>query len=465
MIRNNHNRPVQLSLVVLFTFLAFTLAACNQMVEGQATPRPADVGRQPVVSATGKIIPEREALLSVLTSGIVEDVLVEKGDPVREGQVLVQLEGSEQQAAAVSAAELALVNAQFALDKLYKDTNLMAAEALRSAEIAEQALEDLDQSEEREAQAERAVAAAEKAADAAERELLYLTTPPTQDVINQAYDNLLLAENKLNKTLEDVADLERQLKKYSASSLPKKFKQDILKNLRQAQKGLEIQRTQDQLAYNRTLHRYNNLLRPPDPVDLQVAEAAHRQAQAALEQAQRDLQRVLEGPESGDVAVLEAQIEKGYRDYEIYSAGPDPDEVALAETRVANAEAQLAAARSILADLELTAPFDGVISDVYINASEWVNPGVPILLMADLDNLQVETTDLGEIDVAQIKEGDVATITFDALPDLVLEGIVVSIAPKADESGGVNFPVTLELSEIPTMLRWGMTAFVDISLE
>jgi hypothetical protein len=79
--------------------------------------------------------------------------------------------------------------------------------------------------------------------------------------------------------------------------------------------------------------------------------------------------------------------------------------------------------------------------------------------------MQVETTDLSEIDVAQISLGDTAFITFDSLPDLELQGTVARIAPKSDESAGVNFPVIIELSEIPAALRWGMTAFVDIILE
>ena len=102
----------------------------------------------------------------------------------------------------------------------------------------------------------------------------------------------------------------------------------------------------------------------------------------------------------------------------------------------------MAAAKAILADLELLAPFDGVISEVYINTSEWVSPGSPVLLIADLDHLQIETTDLSEIDVAKIMVGDPATVIFDALPDLVLEGTVVSIAPKAAEGSGVNFPLS-----------------------
>jgi multidrug resistance efflux pump len=211
--------------------------------------------------------------------------------------------------------------------------------------------------------------------------------------------------------------------------------------------------------------KYNDLQEPPDATDIAVAEAEFLAAQAALSQAHRDLEQIQNGPEAGDVAVLEAQIEKGYRDFETYSAGPDPDDVALAEARVANAEAQLVAAQEILADLELTTPFEGVISEVYVNPSEWVAPGSPVLLLADLDNLQVQTTDLSEIDVAKIKVGDTAIVTFDALPDLSVEGTIIRIAPKADTGAGINFPVTLELNEIPAELRWGMTAFVDIEIE
>jgi multidrug resistance efflux pump len=162
---------------------------------------------------------------------------------------------------------------------------------------------------------------------------------------------------------------------------------------------------------------------------------------------------------------LEAQIERGYRDFGTFSAGPDPDDVALAEIRLTHAEAQLAAAKAAIADRELVAPFDGVISAVHVNPNEWVAPGSPVLLVGDLDHLQVKTTDLSEIDVAQISHGDTAIVTLDALPELVLEGTVVSIAPKADEGSGVNFPVLIELSEIPPALRWGMTAFVDIELD
>jgi multidrug resistance efflux pump len=164
------------------------------------------------------------------------------------------------------------------------------------------------------------------------------------------------------------------------------------------------------------------------------------------------------------VEAAQKDLDEARADFEKYSQGPDPKDVALAEARLRTAEANLVAAQSALDDLELLAPFDGTIGDVYTNVGEWVTPGMPIALIADLGHLQVETTDLNEIDAAQIAEGDVVTITFDALDD-VLEGTVVSIAPKASEGSGVNYTVVVELEDWPEGLRWGMTAFVDIELE
>jgi multidrug efflux pump subunit AcrA (membrane-fusion protein) len=453
--------------LALIAFIAiFILSACSPAAEETEAPEPIAVSLPPIVSATGEVVPEQEALLSVTAGGVVEDVLVAKGDPISAGQVLVRIEGSEQQLAAVSTAELGLANAQFALDALYKDTDLLAAQALRSAEDAERALEDLNNPELGQAEALRAVTAAEKAVDVAERKLEILTKPPTQNVLDQAQANIMVAEKKHDETLDQIEDIQWQFKKLSANpKLPAKIRRQILTGLRQALKGLEVKQTQEELALIDSRNRYNDLLSPPDPIDVQVAEAELATAHALLSDAKRELQRVLDGPQPGEVALLEAHIEKGYRDYETFRFGPDPEDVAVAEARITNAEAQLAAANSAIVDRELVAPFDGVISAVHVNPNEWVAPGSPVLLIGDLDHLQVETTDLSEIDVAQISLGDPAVVTLDALPELALEGTVVSIAPKADAGAGVNYPVIIELSEIPPALRWGMTAFVDIELE
>jgi multidrug efflux pump subunit AcrA (membrane-fusion protein) len=452
--------------VLCVSMVLFSLAACSPAAEEKITADPVAGNLPATVSASGVVVPEKEAILSITAGGIVEDVLVEKGDHVNPGQLLVKLEGSQGQISAVSTAELALLNAQLALEALYKDTELAAAEGLNSAEAAERTLEDLNNPELQQAQASQAVAEAQKAVSNAERDLEIVIKPPTPGVIDQARGNILLAEKNLDKTNEQIEKLERQYKKYLANkNIPPEIRKGIVKKLKNALKGLEVKRTQEQLALNKLITRLNELLEPPDPVDVQVAEAKLATAQAMLSDAERQLERVLDGPQAGEVALLEAQIRKGQRDFLTYSTGPDPADVALAEARINNAEAQLAAAEAAIEDRELRAPFDGVISAVHINPGEWVAPGSPILLVGDMDHLQVETTDLSEIDVAQIMVGDPAIVTLDSLPGLVLQGTVSRIAPIPAAGSGVNYPVDIELDQIPAALRWGMTAFVDIALD
>jgi HlyD family secretion protein len=89
-----------------------------------------------------------------------------------------------------------------------------------------------------------------------------------------------------------------------------------------------------------------------------------------------------------------------------------------------------------------------------------------LITLGDLSTLRVETTDLDEIDVARVAVGQQADVTFDALPERVFIGRIVRISPMAEPgTGGVNYTVILELDELDPVIRWGMTAFVDIEVE
>ena len=400
----------------------------------------------PIVSATGEIVPEQTALLSVKTGGVVADVLVSEGDTVKAGEVLVRLEGTEQLQAAVSGAQFELANAQYALDALYKDTDLWAAQALQAKDEAERALEDLLNQELQQALALEAIADAKKAVEDTERRFRSVSSSADEADIDAQKSQVVLAKDALDKAKEDFEPYEKKPED----------------NLTRANYQARLAAAQQ--TYDAAVRRLNALTGTGSEADIAVAEADLATANAQVIEAEREWERVKEGPNQADVALLEAQIASAEEDYEIYKNGPDLDDVALAEARLENARAQLAAAEAALSDLELAAPFAGVVSELHINPSEWVAPGQPVLLLADLDHLQVETTDLGEIDVAQIAVGDVAIVTFDALPDVVIEGTITSIAPKAAEGSGVNYAVILEMSEVPAELRWGMTAFVDIEL-
>ncbi len=188
---------------------------------------------------------------------------------------------------------------------------------------------------------------------------------------------------------------------------------------------------------------------------------------------QRNLNWYLGAPDEIEQALLDAELAEAQatvaaaeREYEKVKDGPDPDALEMAQARFDNARASLLAAEQALADMELQASFGGTISEVFIRNYEFVAPGQPILLLADLGELVIETTDLNEIDVAQIEVGFPALITFDALPDVVLEGTLTYIAPKSSQGTGVNYLVEVQLDgDFPESVRWGMTAFVDIQID
>ena len=261
--------------LLILLILVILLSACDaQAEETTATPEPAAEDIAPIVSATGEIVPNKEAMLSVKTAGVVAEVLVKEGESVSAGQVLVRLEGVAQLAAAVSAAEFELASAQYALDSLYDDTDLMAAQALQSTEAAERALEDLNNLELQTALAEQVVADAQKLVDTTERLLRNAQSTADQADIDAAKAQEILAKDALEKAQEDFE--------------PYADKPET--NLVRA--NLQARLAAAQQAYDAALRNLNALQGTSSEVDINVAAANYAAAQAQLIEAQRELDRL-----------------------------------------------------------------------------------------------------------------------------------------------------------------------------
>jgi len=199
------------------------------------------------------------------------------------------------------------------------------------------------------------------------------------------------------------------------------------------------------------------------------ALAEYLSAKAALDAARRSLNwytghptEIQQAMLDADVAVAQARLAQAEQDWNDVQAGPDPDVLRLAQARLAQAESAVKAAEAALRDSELRAPFAGTVAAVRVRPNEWTAPGTPLVDLADLRHLQVQTTDLSEIDVARVAVDSPVTITFDALPDVVAQGHVARVSPRASEGSGVNYTIWIALDEAPPGLLWGMTAFVDI---
>jgi len=121
-----------------------------------------------------------------------------------------------------------------------------------------------------------------------------------------------------------------------------------------------------------------------------------------------------------------------------------------------------AGVRAALANAEVRAPFASTITNLELKIGEFAAAGTPVVTLADLSKWIVRTTDLTEIDVVNIEEGEPVTLTLDAMPDLELDGHVLSIAQNfAEKQGDIVYEVTILLAEANPAMRWGMTAQVN----
>lgn len=129
---------------------------------------------------------------------------------------------------------------------------------------------------------------------------------------------------------------------------------------------------------------------------------------------------------------------------------------------IQQAEAALQSARTAVTDTELRAPFAGTIAQLNVKAGETAAPGAPVIVLADFSHWLVETDDLTEIKVPNVKEGQGVVVLFDALPDVELKGVVESIGTLYQTSSGdIVYPVKIKLIDTDPRLRWGMTALVE----
>jgi len=457
--------------------------------------------------------------------GQIDELMVEEGDMVQVGDVLVRFEDemlqaqyeqaeaalyqaqvnyeliaaqplSEQRRVAIAAAQLELLSAQQALGDLIDNAELARAHAQQTLEDAEQTLEDLLNPELQQAIALEAIAIAEQAIDQAEKYLGIVSSPAPQSAVDQAYANMLMAENRVNKTMEDI-ELAKQKQKHGPESYwPKEFKKEFIGQFRKLIENLEIKLAWDQLAYQNATEKYIDLLKPIDPIELAVAQADLVIAQAQLEQALREYERIKDGPSEADIALLEARIDVARREYEDFEDGPNPDELALAQARIhyaeanlelaqsdtiqerlAVAQAQVDAARAALRliqtqldKLVLTAPVDGIVLGRYVEAGEVVVPGKVAVTLADLDEPTI-TIYLPEDRQTSINLGDGAVVELNSFPGERFNATVTRIASQneyilrnvqtAEDRHETVFAVELTVSNPDGKLKPGMPADVE----
>ncbi len=339
-----------------------------------------------LVGATGTVRANQTTMLTWQTTGQVDKINVEVGDKVTPGEVLAELKKNSLPQNVILA-EADLVTAQRNLQNL-QTSQVARANAELALTKAQQALDD-----------------AQKARDSKN----YARS--SQATIDSARADYILAENQLETAQDNyngVADRGENDPARAAA----------LSALGAAQK-----------ARDRALANLNYLLGKPDAEEIAQADAQLQVAKANLSDAQREWDRLKDGP--------------------------DPQDVKAAEARVAALQATL--------DMyHLDAPFAGTITEVNSKVGDTITPGTASFRIDDLSRLLVDV-EVSEVDINNVKVGQPVQLTFDAIQGEQFNGKVVQVAHiGASQQGIVNFLVTVELQNSNGEVRPGMTAGVNI---
>lgn len=238
--------------------------------------------------------------------------------------------------------------------------------------------------------------------------------------------NVDFIEDRIEDARADVEDLEEDLQ--DAKDEFEKFKDLDKDNSRRVTAEDDLETAQEN--YNEALRNLDEITRERDTV------------RAALD------------------AALAAEAEAKYQ-YEMSADGVNADQLALATARLENARAQVAAAEANRSSYVISAPFDGVVVDVAVEAGEQVSPETRIVSVADASSWMIETTDVTELEVVELAVGQKVTFTADALDDVTMNGVVTEISGSSVVQGGdVIYTVRIVVDEVDPRVRWGMTVEV-----
>jgi len=294
-------------------------------------------------------------------------------------------------------------------------------------------------------QAEQLLAALDQA------KLAQITAQQQLDQLNRQADlNQARAKQELATANVAVSDAQKALDDLDTAD----FREEL------DDKRIAVQDAEDDLSDKQdTLDKYLDLAE--DNSTRKSAQTAVDDAQRALHAAQRDyvlLQSDLDQAQSALDLAMSQQKEAQYK-LNASQNGPDKDELALAQAQLDSANSQLAAAQYELDQLNLLAPYDGTVMEIQnLAVGETVNPGQVVVTFANKDTWYVETKDLTELDVVNIRVGQKVTVTPDALPNIQLNGVVESIGNVYTEKNyDVLYTVRIQLEKPDPALRWGMT--------
>lgn len=339
-----------------------------------------------IIGATGTVRANQTTILTWQTSGRVSKINVSEGKRVKKGDILIELD-PKSLPQSIILAQADLVNARRALDNL-KNSETEKSKAAQTLANAQKAVDD--------AQKTRGYKDYQRADNA---------------TLDQTRANLILAQ----KTYADARDAYDAVSGLGDDNPTKAAALSAYATAR--------------LNRDKVQANLNWLLGKPDAVEVAQADANLAVAKAALDDAEREWERLKDGVDPQDIKAAQAKVD---------------------------------AIEATLSYTSLTAPIDGIVTDLPLKVGDQVSQGTTGVRIDDLSDLLIDV-EVPEIDINKVKTSQDSELTFDAISNKTYTGKVTQVSKVGvTVSGVVNYVVTITMDNADENVLTGMTASVNI---
>jgi multidrug resistance efflux pump len=393
--------------------ISLVLSSCDVLSSNEA----------PALKASG-VVEIMEVSISAELGGRVSQVFEEQGAVVGIGDPLFSIDDEELQLqrqqiivsgdAAVTGAELALLQARQALRELNENWPLQAAQFQVELAQARDALKDANYYLNVRQEGNRA----------------------SSNTIDAAEANLILAEEEVDRAQQAYDHASGEAGRALALSnlaAAKQLRDSIQRNL-------------------------NWYFGEPTEIEQAILESDVAMAEARVAEAQQEYEKWKDGPDPDQLALVRANITNAE---------------ALLELARVQAESQLRSIDILLENSVVRAPVDAVVLTHSVEVGEVIAPGVPVMTLGNVDRMTI-TVYLAENQYGQVSVGDSAKVSVDSFPEENFEAEVIKIADQAEytprnvqteeERQTTVYAVELRVDDPEGKLKSGMPADVLFAL-
>ncbi|MYG00147.1 HlyD family efflux transporter periplasmic adaptor subunit [Candidatus Poribacteria bacterium] len=426
---------------------------------------------QMTIRATGNLEPLLDVEVKSNVEGEVIDLLVDDGDPVQEGDILVKLdpelyvEEQKQAKADVKAAQAQLMQSELNIELKKERLNSDRTQREAAVRIAKANLETTK------AESLTRISSAETDIQSTKNLLEQDNIAVEQAKISLEQAKLSLAEYETSLNSSKVsldtakADLERNKSLFDQELVSKQVLEDsesrhanANSQYENAKKRVESQK-QTLVSQERTIEARKTGIKTRE-AQLQYQELnlehlkktrtkAEEESQIRLDNTQTQLQELLLTIENEKLLTEQSRVS--------------------ADANLLRRESSLKNQEERLAWTTITAPMSGTVTQLAIEEGEIVTSGrsafsqsPPIMTIADLSQMVVKTF-INEVDMERLEIDQPAEIKIDAFQTQRYDGRVYEISPSGQQQDNIiSFEVMIEVLDSSGKIKPGMSADVDI---